>query len=74
MIGWIGGLSVEEAAAVLDISVGNVRVLSHRGLNRLNGLLNEQPSACAEIVDLPLSPEYSPDRCNAEAQPNDLVL
>ena len=51
----IGGLSVDETAAVLGISSGNVRVLSHRGLNRLNELLSEAEGPLAEIRDLPLS-------------------
>ncbi|MEZ5167717.1 MAG: sigma factor-like helix-turn-helix DNA-binding protein [Acidimicrobiales bacterium] len=35
----IGGLSVEETATVLGVTVENVRVLSHRGLNAIQAIL-----------------------------------
>ena len=44
----IGGLSVDEVAAATGLTRANVRVLSHRGLARLQELLADDPEA-AEI-------------------------
>jgi RNA polymerase sigma-70 factor (ECF subfamily) len=38
----VEGLSSEEACAVLDISVGNQRILLHRGRSRLRGILENE--------------------------------
>jgi len=47
----LGGLSVGEVAELLGITEANVRVLSHRGLQAVQGILDDSPELLAD--DLP---------------------
>ena len=46
----IGGLGVQEVADLLGVTPENVRVLCHRGLNAIRGLLDPSTAADAGVV------------------------
>mgnify|MGYP001823672699 FL=1 len=53
MLRVLGGLSAAEVAALLGITDGNVRVLTHRALNRLREQLDDQRAASSDPADGP---------------------
>jgi RNA polymerase sigma-70 factor (ECF subfamily) len=59
MLRTISGLSVAATAEIMERSVGSVRVLCHRGLRRLEEMLQEVAAATVSsptmIADLPLA-------------------
>lgn len=64
MLRVVADLSVTEAAMVTGHSENNVRVLVHRGLNRLRTLVT-----AANRADAPVSSEEVRESCNAEDGP-----
>ena len=53
LLRFVADLSVEDAAAVMGVRAGHVRVLTHRGLARLERLLADEST---EPVTLPVPP------------------
>lgn len=57
----VAGFSVDEVAAIVDKSPGAVRVLAHRGLERVLELLAEQSAVSGPITATPLGhSDHSP--------------
>lgn len=57
LLRYVADLSVDDAAAVMGVRAGHVRVLTHRGLARLEVLLNEESG---QVVTLPLPRTINP--------------
>ena len=70
MLRTISGLSVSATAEVMGRSVGSVRVLCHRGLRRLEEMLEEMAVATASSPNLlvALPPVVAPSKLDAEME------
>jgi RNA polymerase sigma-70 factor (ECF subfamily) len=50
MLRIVHDLTVEDVAAIMDISEGNVRVLTHRGLTKLRAQMKQERSASEPVM------------------------
>ena len=57
LLRYVADLSVADAAAVMGLRVGHVRVLTHRGLQQLEQILTTETG---EVVTLPILPSMNP--------------
>lgn len=57
LLRYVADLSVADAAAVMGLRAGHVRVLAHRGLQQLEQLLAAETG---EVVTLPILPTMNP--------------